>query len=338
MNISVAIVAYNAEKTLPRLLDDLVAQDYPHEKIEILLIDSMSTDRTRSIMEHFSCEDYGYLRVVVLENPGKVLPCGCNVILEYYTGEAIVRLDAHSSIPSNFISQNICCLEEGEDICGGPVESILVNDTPIQQTMLIAENSVFCGGAAGFRRLEERAYVSTLAFGFYRRCVYDDAGLYDERLSRTEDNDMSYRIRQCGYRFCLDPRIRSFRFSRSSLGKLLKQKYLNGYWIGKTMGVNPKCFSLYHFVPFAFVLGIIFTTILAAFDYPLLSMLMWGAYLLVDLGVTLMECTKNDFYMTNLLLPILFLLLHLSYGIGTLIGLLEMPFWLKEKKLVNEET
>lgn len=327
MNISVAIVAYNAEKTLPRLLDDLVAQDYPHEKIEILLIDSMSTDRTRRIMEDFFREEHGYLRVMVLENPGKVLPCGCNVMLEHYTGEAIVRLDAHSSIPKNFLSQNVVCLSEGEDICGGPVESILMNDSPLQQTMLLAENSVFCGGAAGFRRLEERAYVSTLAFGFYRRCVYDDAGKYDERLCRTEDNDMSYRIRQCGYRFCLDPRIRSSRFTRSSLGKLLKQKYLNGYWIGKTMGINPKCFSLYHFVPFLFVLGIILTTILGLLGHPFLALLMWGAYVVVNILISVKEIIKSEFAFTNLLLPIFFLLLHLSYGVGTLMGLFAIVFY-----------
>lgn len=122
------------QNTLPSLLKDLCAQDYPHEKIEVLLIDSMSKDGTRAVMESFAAEDHGFQKVVLLENPGKTLPCGCNVALKNYTGDAIVRLDAHSNIDPDFISKNVEILESGEDISGGQVESILANDTPFQRT------------------------------------------------------------------------------------------------------------------------------------------------------------------------------------------------------------
>lgn len=332
MNVSVAVVAYNEEKTLPQLLNDLVAQDYPHNKIEILLIDSMSKDHTREIMMAFCEDNHDFSAIRVLENPGKLIPRGHNVALAHYSGDALVRVDAHVSLSPDFISLSVKGLLDGEDVCGGIVESVSAQKGSFAQTLLLAENSVFCGGAAGFRRLTQKDYVNTLAFALYRREVFDAVGGYHPHLPRSEDNDMNYRVRQAGYRLCCDPTIHSVRYCRSSFGKLLKQKYLNGYWIGKTMGVNPKCFSLYHFVPFAFVLGILFTTILAMFGFPLLAMLMWGSYLLVDLGVSLMECVKNGFRATNLLLPILFLLLHLSYGIGTLIGFCVLPFWLKRIK------
>lgn len=332
MIVSFAVVAYNEEKSLPRLLEDLVQQDYPHEKIEVLLIDSMSSDGTARIMENFAAEDHGFLGVKLLQNPGKILPCGCNVMLENYTGDAVVRLDGHATIPADFISKNVAVLESGEDICGGRVESILEKDTPLQRTLLLAENSAFCGGVASFRRLEKRAYVSTLAFAAYRRQVYDRTGLYNEHLSRTEDNEMHYRIQQQGFRFCLDPGIRSARYTRSSFGKLLRQKYLNGYWIGKTMGVCPRCFSVYHFVPFLFVLGILFTTVLAALGHPLLGGLMWAAYWLLAFAAAGVEIVRHPFSATNLLLPAVFFLLHVSYGAGTLVGLAEMPFWLRKIK------
>jgi hypothetical protein len=108
---------------------------------------------------------------------------------------------------------------------------------------------------------------------------------------------------------------------------MIKQKYLNGYWIGKTMGVSPKCFSLFHFVPFLFVLGIIFTTVLAILGLPLLAILMWSAYALFVVLSTVIEFVKKP-SLTKLLLPIIFLLLHTAYGIGTLLGLIVMPFWL----------
>lgn len=332
MNVSVAIVAYNEEKSLPILLENICRQDYPHEKIEILLIDSMSSDKTRSIMEDFQSQNCGFARVLILENPGKLIPCGHNVALKYYSGEALVRVDAHVSLPDDFISKSVKGLMEGENVYGGIVESVADGDSPLAQTLLIAENSVFCGGAASFRHLTEKRYVDTIAFALYRRNVFEKVGYYNPLLPRSEDNDMNYRIREAGYRLCCDPTIRSLRFSRSTFGKLLKQKYMNGYWIGKTLGVSPKCFSIYHFVPFAFVLGIFFTTFLLILGYSFFSVLMWVAYAVVTLGVSFMEIKKRKFSMTNLLLPLLFLLLHVSYGFGTFVGLIEMPFWVRKAK------
>lgn len=335
MIVSFAVVAYNAEKTLPSLLQDLCAQEYPHEKIEVLLIDSTSSDGTRKVMEAFAAEDHGFKNVLLLDNPGKTLPCGCNVALKNYTGDAIVRLDAHANIDPDFITKNVEILNSGEDISGGQVESVLTNDTPFQRTLLLAENSAFCGGIASFRRLTERAYVNTMAFAMYRREVYDKAGLYNENLARTEDNDMSYRIGLAGYKMCCDPVIKTRRVTRPSFKALLRQKYLNGYWIGKTMGIQPKCFSLFHFVPFVFVLGILFTTVLSCVGFPWLTYLMWGAYALAAVGAAVLDIRRVKFDWTHLLLPFVFLALHVFYGTGTLVGLIELPFWLKKIKNRN---
>lgn len=329
MNISFVVVAYNEEKTLPRLLEDLCKQDYPHEKIEVLLIDSMSADGTWSIMESFAREHTDFLDIQILKNEEKILPCGCNVALRHYTGDAIVRIDAHASIPEDFIKKNVALLQSGEMVCGGMRPNIIDENSPWKRTLLAAEQSMFGSGIASYRNSREKKYVSSVFHGMYRRDVYDKVGLYDERLARTEDNDMSYRIRQAGYQICYDPDIVSYQHTRSTLKTMLRQKYLNGYWIGKTIGINPKCFSPFHFVPFCFVLGILFTTMLVMFGYPFLSQLMWGAYGLLITGISLLEICKAPESITKLALPVLFFLLHISYGVGTLVGLVEMPFWVK---------
>ena len=331
MLISVAVVAHNEEKTLPRLLADLCAQDYPHDRMEILLIDSLSTDRTRSIMERFAAEDHGFASVLLLDNPRKILPCGCNVALKHYIGDAIVRIDAHASVPADFLTKNVRVLESGEMVCGGQRPNIIDEDSPWKQTLLTAEQSMFGSSIASYRHSVKRQYVSSIFHGMYRREVYDTVGLYNENLARTEDNDMSWRIRQAGFRICYDPEIISYQHTRSSLKTMLRQKYLNGYWIGKTMGVTPKCFSLFHFVPLCFVLGILLTGILAAFGIWQLAALMWGAYALLVFAISLLEMLRKP-AAAKLALPALFLLLHVSYGAGTLIGLAEMPFWLRKIK------
>lgn len=336
MIVSIAVVAYNEEKVLPRLLEDICNQDYPHEKIEVLLIDSMSTDGTYQIMKAFQSQCCDFMGVTVLRNPERVIPCGHNLAIDAYSGEALVRVDAHVSLASDFISKSVLGLESGEDVYGGVVESVIDRDSSFARTFLIAENSVFCGGAAGFRHITQKEYVDTLAFALYRRCVFERVGYYNPLLPRSEDNDMNYRVREAGYRLCCDPSIRTTRYSRSTFGKLLKQKYLNGYWIGKTMGVNPKCFSIYHFVPFVFLLGILLTSIFALLGHPFLAGLMWSVYLVTDLFVSVMEIRRASLSATNLLLPVIFLLLHLSYGIGTLNGLIAMPFWMRKIKALKE--
>ena len=101
------------------------------------------------------------------------------------------------------------------------------------------------------------------------------------------------------------------------------------------MGVSPRCFSVFHFVPFAFVLGIILTTVLACLGHPFLSLLMWAAYGVLVVAMTVIELIKKP-KLTNLLLPLIFLFLHLSYGVGTVFGFIVLPFWLhKIKKRVT---
>lgn len=332
MLVSIGIVAYNEEETLPTLLQDICRQDYPHEKIEILLVDSMSSDGTWGIMEKFAEQKYGFYKVKLLKNPVKIIPGGLNQVLRNYEGDAVVRIDAHATIPPDFIRKNVEVLESGEMISGGPRPNVINGHTPWKETLLKAEQSLFGSGVAPYRHQQEKTYVSTIFHGVYRREVYDKVGLYNELLVAAEDNDMSWRIRNAGYKICYSPHIVSYQHTRSTLKKLLRQKYRNGLWIGRTMGINPYCFSLFHFVPFFFVIGIILTAILAVLGYPLLGYLMWSAYGLLAILFTIKECLQPPFKITHIALPILFLLMHLCYGVGTVIGLVEMPVWRNKYK------
>lgn len=196
---------------------------------------------------------------------------------------------------------------------------------------------MFGSSIASYRRQKKNCYVSTLFHGMYRRCVYDAVGEYNENLHRTEDNDMSCRIREAGFRLCYSPEIISYQMVRNTLPRMLKQKYANGYWIGKTLGINRRCFSPFHFVPFLFVMGVLFTTLLAVCGFPLLAGLMWGAYFLLMILFTVMAMLGRPFSVSNLLLPVIFLLMHVCYGVGTTVGLIEMPFWLRKIRTKENE-
>lgn len=330
MLVSFIIIAYNAEKFLNKSLESLKKQDYPHKNIEVILVDGMSSDNTKSLMEEFAKQnEKDFNKILVLENKGRTLPKGWNVALKQATGEVVLRVDAHTFFDENFITNNVKEIENGENIVGGKCISVTQGDNWKEKLLLIAEESIFGCGIADFRRKEEKEYVSTLAFAMYRKKVFDDVGPYNENLARTEDNEMHYRMKQKGYKFLLSPNIKSYRYARSDLKGMIKQKYGNGKWIGITLYFCPKCFSIYHFVPFLFVLGIIFSIIMACVGLPIFGYLLLAAYLLFNIANIILITIKNKFSITYLLLPFIFLVLHCSYGIGTIVGIVKGLFMKK---------
>lgn len=328
MKVSFIIVALNAEESISYSLNSLVMQDYPHGKIEVILVDGLSIDRTKDLMRDFAEVDNGFEKVLVLDNPKKILAAGWNVALKEVTGDIVLRVDAHTKFPSDFISKNVECISSGKDICGGKVISILEKDTQLNRLLLEAENSMFGGGFTFFRRGEVARYTNTLAFAAYRKEVFDRVGKYDERLVRTEDNEMHYRMRKAGFKFFFDPAIQSCRFCRSSFKKLLKQKYLNGYWVGLTMGIAPKAFSIFYIVPLLFLIALVFC-ILFCIVSPILLILLLSAYGLVLLLAFVFAIIKDKFYPALLLLPFVIFCLHVVYGTGTLVGVIKSPSFFK---------
>jgi len=326
--VSFIVVARNADKYLPDLFSDILAQDYPKDNLELLLVDSCSQDKSKEIMEEFAA-DHPNLMVKVLNNQGKILASGWNVALAEARGDIILRVDAHSRIPDDFLSSNVRRILAGEQIVGGPV--ISKSPRGLWGNLLsLAEKSKFGGGVAAFRNLGPSRYIDTLAYAAYHRKVFEAVGGYDERLVRSEDNEIHYRMKQAGFKFFFDPAIRSFHIPRSSLGGLLKQKYGNGLWIGLTMGIQPRCFVMRHFTPAIFVGAAILAFILGvgwSFWPPLV--LLGTLYGLAAFVFTVVAMTQAPSKVKPfcIFLPAIFLLMHLTYGVGTLIGLMRAPYF-----------
>lgn len=323
--VSICIVAYNEQDCLPMLFDNILAQTYPKSQTEIVFVDSCSKDNTKQLFSEFKEKHNSeYKNIVIADNPKKLLASGCNVAITQSSGDIIVRIDAHAQIPPEFAQNNVNHHKEGEMVTGGARPNIIDGDTPYKRTLLMAESSMFGSSIADFRRNSEKRYVKSLFHGAYRREVFEKSGLYNEALGRTEDNEMSMRIRDNGYNMCLCPDIISYQQTRSSLKKMLKQKYGNGYWVGRTLAIAPRCISLYHFVPFVFFLGCIFALLLGLLS-PILPALYFGLYALAAVLMTVSAIvTAEKRHIVNAILPILFFLLHISYGVGTFAGLLSL--------------
>ena len=318
--VSFVVVALNAEDCLPALLSDLSAQTFPPERLEAILVDSASADGTRRVMEAY--QDTAPFAVRVLDNPKGWLACGDNIALKAASGDAIVRLDAHARIPPDFLQKNVDALARGEDIVGGSVLSGPPS-TAWGAVMRALDESRFCGGAAPFRNGGEARYVDTLAYAMIRKSVFDRVGLYDERLRRTEDNEMHYRMRRAGYRFRFCPEITSTHAARDTLRGHIRQKWGNGFWIGKTLRIEPRCFAPRHLAPALFVLALLGGLLLLPLS-PLPLLLLAALYGAFDLAFSAAAAyrAKGNRLLAALCLPFLFPLLHIVYGAGTICGLL----------------
>ena len=333
MIVSLCMIAYNEADALEGLFKDISLQDYPHEKIEIVFVDSMSTDNTHELMQKFKETDFGFRDVIIVQSIKKNQASSWNAALMTAHGDVIIRVDAHARIPKNFVSRNILNLMDGEDVVGGGRPNITSDISSWKLTLLAAEDSLFGSSVASYRRPSaQKEYLDSLFHAAYRREVIEKVGGFNENLGRTEDNEFHYRIRQAGYKMCCCPDIISYQHTRNSLKYMIYQKYSNGKWIGLTVSECPGCLSYFHFVPFLFVIALIICSVAACFGLTLPLYVLLALYGMFDIVNTVGCCTMKNVQPQFIFLPFIFPLLHLAYGFGTIVGFIQIPFWQKKIK------
>lgn len=321
--ITLILPIRNEAKYIRQCLDAILGQDYPVEQMEILVADGMSTDDTRGIVEQYQ-ENHPQIRL--LDNPGKIVPTGMNIGLRQTRGEVIIRVDGHCIIAPDYVRNCVEYLED-ETIAGvgGPMETI--GENAVSQTIAIAMSSPFGVGNSSFRTVSGKSMlVDTVPFPAFRRETIRQVGVYDEELVRNQDDEYSYRVREFGGKLLLAADVRSRYFSRGSLKGLWKQYYQYGFYKVRVLQKHPRQMSMRQFVPPAFVLslmaGLILTVILPWGWIPL--SVIAGSYLVANLAASLVTALKKG-WNHLLLLPFTFAILHLSYGLGFLCGLVK--FW-----------
>lgn len=324
--VTFGVIAYNEHEYLPTLINDLLFQTYPKNLIEVILVDGDSADDTWSIMQDFQLKHLSeYRDIRILKNPKRIQPAGWNLVISNMSSEVLIRVDAHARLPKDFVENSINCLNSGEFVCGGPRENIIDSKSAWKQLLLLAEKSAFGAGGASYRQdTDQRRYVKSVFHAAYLKEVLDKTGMFNEHLVRTEDNEYHYRIRRSGYSICYDPHIKSYYQTRNSLKGMIKQKFLNGLWIGRTLFVCPGCISLFHLVPFAFVIAIVLTAMLSICGIKAFMLLLWGLYIVADLLMTIIAAINEKYRSVLILfLPLLFLMIHLCYGTGTIVGIIK---------------
>ena len=318
MKVSIIITARNEEKYLPMLFEDILNQTYPLQNIEVVLMDSNSTDNTRLVMEEFK-KNNETLSVQIVTNERQIQAAGFNEGVKHATGDVVLKIDAHSRIPEDFVQKNVNEIIAGAYVCGGNRPTVVDSDDDFSKTLHIVEESALGSSIANYRKSNVKRKVDSIFHGMYRKEVFDKVGLADERLLRTEDNEFHYRVRKAGYDIIFNPEIESYQYIRPTFTKMIQQKFANGSWIGLTSHICRDCLSLFHFGPGVFVATLLVLMMLTPISFaPLLTV--FGLYLLAVLGLSIFEISKQKYNHTLLLIPFIMIAVHFAYGIGTIKG------------------
>lgn len=318
--ISVIVPVYNEENYIDACLSSMLLQDYPKDAMEWFFVDGMSTDRTLEILNAYRDRFPQLIRV--LNNPNKTVPFAMNLAIREAKGDYIIRLDAHAEYANDYFSKCVEVLEEtGADNVGGVMETKA--RTSIGQTIAKMLSSKFGVGDSQFRTNGKDGYVDTVPFGAFRREVFEKVGLYDERLTRNQDSELNYRILHNGGKIYLSNRIQLAYYCRDSVKGIVKMAMLNGKWNIITSRFCPGSMRLRHFIPCFFVLSLLGMPIATLLWRPF--GLFFGLELLLYFALDLMFSAKSasgvkEFFILAYLFP----LFHISYGYGSILGILKV--------------
>lgn len=323
--VSIVIPCRDEHKHIRHALESIVAQDYDLERLEVLIVDGMSEDGTREIVKDFAAR---YPFVHLLDNPKKITPAALNIGIKAARGEIIVRMDAHSSYVHTYVSQSVVALQERRgDVVGGVCKTVPEENTFIGRAIALSVSSRFGVGNAHYRtgRATEEVVVDGVPFGSYHKDLFERIGLFDEELPRSEDVDLYRRVAKSGGKVLLIPSIVIYYRVQSNPIGFLKHMAHNGFLVTFFLSLGKVAFFPRHLAPLAAMLTVVVTAFLAWLNivFLWLLVLMIGTYALTNFTASLRIAIANKDLRYFPAVSMMFALVHLSYGLGSLYGLLQ---------------
>lgn len=320
--VSVIIPTCNEGRFIAQCLDSVLKGDYPLDRLEIVVVDAMSIDETRDLI--WARQTAG-VPIRILDDTQGNLPRALNLAIRESRGEILIRLDAHNTYARDYLCRCVERLVKGEaDIVGGVWHVVPRTGGAWGRAVAAVLGEPFGVGNAHYRtrRLTKPTLVDTVPYFACYRTLFDRFGLYDETIPVSEDMVYNSRLRRAGGRILLDPAIESWYQARTELRLFVRHNLRNGY--GAILPLHwGKRFRARHFAPLVFVTVM---TVLA-----LMGLLKTGAgwlfvmalvtYVAAAAAVALRVAIRDRAPLQFALMPVVFSVLHVTYGIGSVAGM-----------------
>ena len=316
--MSVILPIRNERSSIYACLLAVLAQNYPSERMEVIVADGMSTDGTREIIRSLQ-EKHVNLRYI--DNPGRIVPTGLNEAIKMSKGQVVVRVDGHTIIEPDYVRWCVAELSRsGADNAGGRM--FASGGNCFGRVVALATSCPFGVGGGRFHYSEQEEWVDTVYMGAWRREVFAKVGLFDEELVRNQDDEFNYRLREHQGRILLSPRIRSTYTVRGDPCTLWRQYFQYGFWKVRVLQKHPRQMRPRQFVPPLVVATLIGSALLTPLSWrgELAFALATGLYIAANLTASVLIARRLGWRHLPLL-PVVFAILHISYGLGFLVGL-----------------
>lgn len=315
--ISVVIPARNEEDSIAAAVTSALGQ-IGAPALEVIVADGDSSDGTRAEVSAIAHDD---ARVRLIGNPAGKTPSGLNAGIRAARGDVIVRCDAHSVLPADYVASALTLLEStGADVVGGTMRAVGTGFW--QRAIAMAMTTPVGVGDAKFHTGGSPGPVDTVYLGVFRRNALERVGLFDESLERNQDYELNYRIRQSGGEVYFDPGLAVDYIPRSKLTALARQYHEYGMWKRLVLRRFPESLRWRQLAAPLLVVGLIASIVLLILRRYLLAMLVPGAYLSALAGTAIVELVRRR-DIAALALPVVLPTMHLSWAFGFMTSDLE---------------
>lgn len=314
--ISIVIPCRNEEKFIGKVLEDICAQDYPTDNLEVIIVDGNSDDNTKSIAHGYKNR---LINLIVLNNEYKTVPFALNKAIQQSKGTIIIRMDAHTEYSNNYVSKVMETFSmTGADIVGGPMRA--AGKTDLQKSIAYCTSTIMGVGDSTFHDENAKGWVDSVYLGAWKKEIFASVGMFDVAMMRNQDDEFHYRARSKGKKIYLNPEIKSIYYPRDSVKGLLKQYFQYGQYKPLVLKKVRSGLQLRHLIPALFVIYILSLPLL----FHLIGIISIALPVVYLAGILFFSNNNNLTIKQKILCPLIYFTIHVSYGLGFITGLFQL--------------
>mgnify|MGYP001428495383 CR=1 FL=1 len=313
--IAIIIPCRNEVNYIKKAILSIENNNFPIEDVEVVVVDGMSDDGTRELLMDL-IQSRDWLRIINNEN--QKTPFAFNIGLKYTQSKYVLIMGSRFILSSNYLQEALLLIEKYQEVAcvGGFLNHIYENDEG--KIISFAQSSKFGVGIGNFRTLTKETYTDTVTPPFFKRSIFNEIGHFDERLTRNQDDDFSYRVIKKGYKILFSPNLKTDYFVRTSYKKLFNQYNQYGYWKVFVNRKHRTITTLRQLIPVGFLLSLILLVILGLFNNFFLFILGIEFIIYFTFAIYFSKPLINKLKVIKIIY--VFLILHFSYGMGYLLG------------------
>lgn len=323
--VSVIAPCRNEKDYIKKFLDSMVAQTYPKDHLEFLIADGASGDGTRDIILEY-VKKHPFIHLI--NNPKKYTPFGLNLAIKQSKGDVILRLDSHAMYPEDYVTKCVQYLQESAaDNVGGIIKTTPAKNTLEAKAIALCMSHGFSVGNSYFRKgADKPKEVDTVFGGCYKKEVFKKIGLFNEKLTRSQDLEFNLRLKRTGGKIMLNPDIFCYYYHKTTFASFFLHNFRDGQWAILPLKFTGKFFKLRHYLPLMLVLTFLLLLVLSFFSK--LIFMVWivliGLYLFLILFFSAVVSRKENDVRLFFVMPVAFLVRTIGYSLGSLEGLTEL--------------